>query len=329
MPFPMNYRSYADLANLVHASMPRLPRDVDLVVGIPRSGLLPAGMIALALNRPLADLDGFLAGRTLANGVTRPVPGAGQRRFRHALVVDDSIRSGGTLGQVRAAIAAMGGGLADKVTYLAVYGATPGPHPDGADMQLEVCPTPRVFQWNVMHHVVLESACLDIDGVLCRDPTPAENDDGPRYREFLLGAEPLHLPTRPVRRLVTSRLERYRPETVEWLARHGVSYGRLDMLDLPDAATRRRLGSHASFKAAVYAGDSGAKLFIESCRRQAPEVARLSGKPVLCVETNSLVNGTWAGKARHAALSPGTVARVVQGAVRRAGAAFLGLGRRP
>lgn len=321
----MYYRSYADLASLVHASLPRLPRDVDLVVGVPRSGLVPAGMIALALNRPLADLDGFIAGRTLGNGTTRPVPGSGHRRFAHALVVEDSLRSGGTLRRVREAVAAAGGGPADKVTYLAAYGVPGGPVPGGADIQLEDCPTPRVFQWNVMHHVVLESACLDIDGVLCRDPTEAENDDGPRYRHFLLGAEPLHLPTRPVRRLVTSRLERYRPETVEWLRRHGVTYGRLDMLDLPDAATRRRLGGHARFKASVYAGDAGAKLFIESCARQAPEVARLAGKPVLCIETNSMVAGSWSGMLRTSGASRTGMARLAKGAARRAKAAFQGL----
>ena len=49
-----------------------------------------------------------------------------------------------------------------------------------------------------MHHLWLASACVDIDGVLCIDPTAEENDDGPRYREFLSCAKPLYLPTVPV-----------------------------------------------------------------------------------------------------------------------------------
>lgn len=45
-----------------------------------------------------------------------------------------------------------------------------------------------------MNHGILKKACLDIDGVLCVDPTPEENDDGPRYREFLLTPNPYSFP---------------------------------------------------------------------------------------------------------------------------------------
>lgn len=72
---------------------------------------------------------------------------------------------------------------------------------------------PRVFEWNVLHHPVLNDACVDIDGVLCRDPTPAENDDGRKYREFLSTVEPTIVPGQRIGHLVTSRLEQYRPKT--------------------------------------------------------------------------------------------------------------------
>ncbi len=32
---------------------------------------------------------------------------------------------------------------------------------------------------------LLENFCVDIDGILCRDPTREENDDGPKYRELI------------------------------------------------------------------------------------------------------------------------------------------------
>jgi len=44
-----------------------------------------------------------------------------------------------------------------------------------------------VFEWNALHHSNPERFCVDIDGVLCRDPTEAENDDGESYLEFLPG----------------------------------------------------------------------------------------------------------------------------------------------
>ena len=48
---------------------------------------------------------------------------------------------------------------------------------------------------------------MDIDGVLCADPTPEENDDGEKYRHFLLNAPPLFIPKVTIGTLVTSRLE--------------------------------------------------------------------------------------------------------------------------
>ena len=92
---------------------------------------------------------------------------------------------------------------------------------------------PRVFEWNLMHGTVLANSCVDIDGVLCLDPTDEENDDGECYARFLRDTPALLLPTAPVAWLVTSRLEKYRKQTAEWLARHEVRYG------APTRASRR------------------------------------------------------------------------------------------
>ena len=59
----MNYRSYADLSRTIVQNIGLLPRDIDLVVAVPRSGYLAAGIIALTLNRPLIDLGGFIEGK--------------------------------------------------------------------------------------------------------------------------------------------------------------------------------------------------------------------------------------------------------------------------
>jgi hypothetical protein len=67
----MNFRSIKDLYQDVWQNLHRLPRDIELVVGIPRSGMLPATLIALARNLPLADLDGYVAGQILSTGRTR------------------------------------------------------------------------------------------------------------------------------------------------------------------------------------------------------------------------------------------------------------------
>jgi uncharacterized HAD superfamily protein/hypoxanthine phosphoribosyltransferase len=280
----MHYRTVADLSDAIGRNLHRLPRDIDLVVGIPRSGLMPANMLALDLNVPLTDLDGYLDGRVLACGHTRR-PDAIKTEVQHALLVDDSISSGRSMREARRKLRAVYPDL--KITCCAVYGLGGGSYQD--EIVFEQVPNPRMFQWNLMHHPLLDQCCVDIDGVLCIDPTEHENDDGARYLSFLEQAVALHTPTLQVGYLVTSRLEKYRPQTEAWLARHGIAYRELLMLDLPSKEERQRLHAHASFKADVYARLSDALLFIESDRDQAIEIARLSGKPALSLGTHELM----------------------------------------
>lgn len=277
----MQYRSIADMNEAILKNLHRLPPDIDLVVGIPRSGLLAANLLSLAVNIPLSDIDSYVEGRSYATGVTKLAPGAARRRV---LVLDDSIHGGTAMAGARAKIEAAG--IEAEHVFAAVYGIKPQ-HPE-ADLVFEVVPQPRMFQWNFMHHKWLAQSCVDIDGVLCLDPTEAENDDGAAYLAFLTNARPLYSTKRRIGALVTSRLEKYRPETEAWLAARGIAYDRLVMLDLPSKAERQRLGAHGSFKAEYYRR-SDAMLFIESENSQALRIAQLSGKPVLCLETHRLI----------------------------------------
>jgi orotate phosphoribosyltransferase len=129
---------------------------------------------------------------------------------------------------------------------------------------------------------------VDIDGILCRDPTPEENDDGERYREFLSEVEPNLVPNQRIGNLVTSRLEKYRPETERWLDEHGIRYDTLTMIDLPSKQARQERGNHARHKANVYESTDGS-LFIESDPRQAAAIMKRTGKPVFCYETKEMI----------------------------------------
>lgn len=282
----MQYRSVAELNQAVLHGLRKIPRDVDLIVGIPRSGLLPANILSLALNLPLADFEGFCAGRILSTGKTRrKAPNPDASAYRKILIVDDSISSGEAMKEARRRISEIDDSP-DRFLFCAVYGTdeeTPA-----ADIVLERVPNPRVFEWNLMHHPILIRSCVDIDGVLCIDPTEEENDDGPLYSLFLGNARPLYMPGFRIGHLVTSRLEKYRAETERWLEMRGIEYDKLWMLDLPNAEERRRQGAHGRFKAQIYA-QLEADLFIESEDAQAMEIARLSGKAVLSIEAQSLV----------------------------------------
>ena len=89
--------------------------------------------------------------------------------------------------------------------------------------------------------------------------------------------------------MVTSRLEKYRPETEAWLRKNHVKYNKLVMLDLPDMAARQRANCHASFKAKEYGSSTDYMLFVESSMPQAVEINRLTKKPVLCTETFRMI----------------------------------------
>lgn len=282
----MNYRSLEDMNRVISQRLHLVPPDVRLVVGVPRSGLLAANLLALQLNLPLTDLDGLLAGRLLHGGVRSGVARVDEalRDGGRALVVDDSVCTGDAMARARRELAS----LAPRVplVFAAIFAA-----PEGrglVDLHFDVVPTPRVFEWNVLHHGVLPRTCVDIDGVLCPDPTPRQNDDGEHYRRFVSSTPPRVRPTGEIGWLVTGRLERYRPETEGWLRRHGIGYRNLVMLDLPDQATRRRLSAIAPFKARVYK-EAAAEFFIESDPSQASIIAHMSGKHVYCVGSRQMI----------------------------------------
>jgi len=281
----MNYRSINDLNRALLGWKPRLLQEVDLLVGVPHSGLLVANLLALQLGVPMTDVTGLLQRRLLNHGhrAVRKVDLMGQAPVR-ILLVDDLVHSGATLDRVRRAVA--DADLPHHIRYAAPYVA---PGAEGlVDLYHEVLPTPRLLQWNVLQPHTLERACVDIDGVLCRDPDHRENDDGPAYARFLGGVESRVRGPLRVGWLVTNRLERWRPETEAWLASQGIVCTALIMRNLPDAAARRRAGLYGRHKADAYRG-TGADIFIESDARQAAEIAGLSGRPVFCTDTRRLV----------------------------------------
>jgi orotate phosphoribosyltransferase len=284
----VQYRTVAQLDDAVVSWLATLPRDIDIVAGVPRSGLLVANLLALHLNVPMTDVQGLVDGRVIQSGAR--FKGEDPHRFlwkpRHVLIVDDSVCSGSAMAKVKAQLASAG--LPHRFTYAAVYMAPEARLDDHVDLYREVVDMPRVFEWNIMHGTVLSNSCMDIDGVLCLDPTDEENDDAHRYERFLRETPALLLPTAPVGWLVTSRLEKYRAHTQEWLARHKVQYGELRMMQYPDMAARRAAKAYAQFKADIYV-ETGAWLFIESDAKVAAQIAALSGRSVFCTETREMM----------------------------------------
>lgn len=264
----MKYVTYTQLVKDVVAWSAKLPQDIDAFCGVPRSGLLVANLLALHRNGALIDLDGCIMG-------------AGQRYkergINKIMLVDDSLLSGRSFAKARKQ-------CAFTPNYEGVMYIAPG---KTIQYYYATIPVPRIFEWNVFHGYWIKQALVDIDGVVCRDPTSKENDDGANYLHFLEYANPRYIPTVTIDCFVTNRLERYRPQTEAWLQKHGIKYNKLIMHPARTKAERVREGDHASRKALIYR-QSKAPLFIESSERQAKIIFETVEKPVLCVDTNEL-----------------------------------------
>ena len=282
----MYFRSINDMNQEIIRNLDRVPIDVDLVVGIPRSGLLAANMISLYLNIPMTDIDGVGEHRLLSTG-KRPLRSDPKEIFstaRRILVVDDCVSTGAEMKKARAKIDSWG--FSDRTTFLAVYSFPE--RQSAADIVFETVARPMSFQWSCMHTPGLENNCVDMDGILFPDTAPGQDDDGPHYEEFLRNTRPLIVPTREIGWIVTCRLEKYRSLTEAWLERHGIRYNNLVMMQYPDRESRERDGKHAIYKALVYR-DSGATMFIESSPGLARQISEESGLPVMCFATNELL----------------------------------------
>lgn len=282
----MKFKSIDDLNFDINKNVSRLKSEnFDIVVGIPRSGMLPASIIALKLNLPLLTLNEFLTNSFIAHGRTRKPSVTIQyaHQANKVLIVDDSINSGGSIAEVKRNLNEQ---LLCKCKFLAVYGVSKD---KSVDFIFEYVSPPRIFEWNAMYHGIVTDACFDIDGVLCEDPTEEQNDDGPKYRDFLTNARPRYLPIAKIDTLVTNRLEKYRPETELWLQKHCIRYKKLEMLKLNSKDDRVNQVDYFQHKVDAYK-KSGTKIFYESSLQQAKVIFERTKLPVYCVDENILLS---------------------------------------
>jgi hypothetical protein len=252
----------------------------DLVVHLPRSGTIPASLIATYLCKPLQSVDEFCARMPVNDRKSETIGGS------RILVVDDSINEGI---QLKAAVDRIRLSRPDaRIKTLVVYDNIAG-RPDrifDCDYRLHCHDAPPyLMPWFLWKSAGIKDAAIDMDGVLCRDCTRAEDDDGEQYQEFLRTAEVKFRPLKhKIGCIVTSRLEKYRPQTEEWLFINGFRCERLIMGPWASKAERKNA---AEWKAQIYRGLPQA-FFIESSDKDAQIIAKASGKLVFCIDSQKI-----------------------------------------
>ena len=277
-----NYRSYSDLSTLILKKLDKFNK-YDLFVGIPRSGMIPALMIAHKLNKPVCDLYSFVRHDELAvkGGARSDGLNFNIENVNNVLIIDDTIASGASM--AKAELFLQENGITNYKTC-AIYAIEQSK--SKVDLFLEILPQPRVFEWNILQCWITDYAMFDLDGVLCLDPTV--DDDGEKYIEYISNAVPNIIPTTRINTIVTCRLEKYRDITEKWLSENNISYDKLIMLPFNTKQERIAWGKHAEYKSEQYK-NSSMKLFVESSKAQAYKIYEITKKPVFCIENNQLI----------------------------------------
>src|SRR3546814_2203906 len=86
----LSVRTLADMARIITANLHRLDRgSYDCIVGVPRSGMIPANIIATMLKMPLADAEGY------GRGIVHGRPGRPVVAGEWVLLGDHSCHQGG------------------------------------------------------------------------------------------------------------------------------------------------------------------------------------------------------------------------------------------
>lgn len=310
----MNYRSVADLNDDIVAWSHQLSGKVDVIVGIPRSGLLVANLLSLHLNLPMTDVDGFLENRLIATGQRLAVPVsflAGPDR-RRVLVVDDSVWSGTQMAQVRKRIAAAG--RRHAVSFGAVYVV---PTAAGlVDFFFRKLAVPRAFEWNILHHPALAHGCAAIEGVLWPAEVTSLGATADEAERTLAAVSPTFLPTRPIGRLIATQPEAARRPIEDWLRRHAIPHETLCLVPPADPRLGRDDGDVAADKARLYRRGA-AWICIEGSRRRAILLARAAGRPVYSFDVRRILFPDRHGEERYTPRLPDRLRTSLRGLVAR------------
>lgn len=284
---PLDALAYVTTKRLVDdtaALTASLPHNIDAVVAIARSGLLPGSLVAFARHIPLFSVS-------RQRGVTDPGHGTRLDRERppakHVLLIDDTVANGTEMRANLPTVQAAFPGA--RITKAVIYSTPQNSH--AVDTFVSVYPGGHYLEWNWSNSGWGCVTAFDFDGIICRDFTESEVETPESYRAAMESIESLFLPRRrPVPLVVTARPESTRGLTMEWLNRWGVTVEKLVMWpgEAPPRGPARE--EVAEWKAKHYAG-SDCILFAESDPYQAEAIAELSRKPVLCPAASRVFPG--------------------------------------
>lgn len=276
----IEYITNSEVCEIVRNGLCKLPRDISGVVFVPKCGMVGATAVSQFLGKPLYTVDGVLEGCSVTGEHS-----TGNNKW---LVVLDSLnKETKTAKRAREMLKKKS---KDVVFALCVSDET---GTSLVDVVLRKASGLVLCESNLFSSDWIGQCVLGIEGVLCeRQPVGVLESNGEEYENYVVNAHPFMLPKIPVLALCTNRLIGYSKQTGEWLAKHKVGYNTLWMLDFPDYDTKlQNVGKpvYTNMKTSVYDKYKDALMFVEGNWNEGLGLFKNTGRPVLCMDRNILL----------------------------------------
>lgn len=240
----------------------RLPLRYDLLIGVPRSGLMVASFMSTELNIPLSVPE-ILPSYWSTKSDPRPI--------NNILIVEDGATLGTHLIPVKEKTVRT---FPTALVHIgALYSVDGGISLD--TWGTKVHSWKSVLEWDLSDSRPYQNIAVDMDGVLCQECPPCLTED--EYINWMETATPHLIPPYQIEAVITSRREKYRAITEGWLRRNGVRYVHLLMDPSIKDSDRDFIGW--KIRCINYRKP---QVFIESDERIAQVIHWKTGVPVIC-----------------------------------------------
>lgn len=247
------------------------PTNYDIIVGIPRSGLLVANIIATKLGKRLTTPELFSHNHYwVSKFIDKKI------EYKNILLVDDSISTGKTMEKSLEFLQSHCENL--NITKAALIVTKKSK--ELVDLSCKVIPHPRLFEWNILH-AKKGVLAADLDGIICENCPPGVDLDEKLYTEWIKTAKPYLIPSFEIDLIISCRLEKYRSNTEEWLNQHGVNYKELILWNIQSKEERKGKYSHHKIENCLKIKPT---MIWESNFGQAKQIWAATRIPTLCFD---------------------------------------------
>ena len=264
----MLFKSYEIISNCIFNNLYKIPENIDLIVGIDRSGMIIALMIANYLHKKVVSFDEFIDDNFNIDNI------------KNVLITQDSTANGKRINEIKNQIK-----LSNKfylnIKYIIIYYVNKNILNDINNIALEHFQSSDLMELNFIFNQ-FNLTMYQIQGNLCRKPTQEEIQNQEKYLDYINNVKPYQRPNKQIIScIITNRPEKYRKQTQEWLKKYNYRYNKLIMMP-------QNINDKIKYKGQIYK-NSSEELYISNDEKESIEINKISNKQVLCTQTMQII----------------------------------------